>query len=44
LLSFVRSVYPPIDGTGERDLSVDGGRLQDALGAAARSGELRSLT
>jgi histidine ammonia-lyase len=40
LLSFVRSVFPPIDGTGERDLSADGGRLQQALGAAARSGEL----
>ncbi len=36
---FVRSVFPPIDGTGERDLSADGGRLQRALGAA-RSGEL----
>jgi len=35
LLSFVRSVFPPIDGTGERDLSADGGRLQQALGAAA---------
>jgi histidine ammonia-lyase len=40
LLSFVRSVFPPIDGTGQRDLSADGGRLQQALGAAARSGEL----
>jgi histidine ammonia-lyase len=40
VLSFVRSVFPPIDGTGERDLSADGGRLQQALGAAARSGEL----
>jgi histidine ammonia-lyase len=39
VLSFVRSVFPPIDGTGERDLSADGGRLQRALGAA-RSGEL----
>jgi histidine ammonia-lyase len=38
VLSFVRSVFPPIDGTGERDLSADGGRLQQALGAAARSG------
>jgi hypothetical protein len=40
VLSFVRSVFPPIDGTGERDLSADGDRLQQALGAAARSGEL----
>jgi len=40
VLSFVRSVYPPIDGTRERDLSADGGQLQRALGAAARSGEL----
>ncbi|HEX7267016.1 MAG TPA: aromatic amino acid lyase [Streptosporangiaceae bacterium] len=40
VLFFVRSVFPPIDGTGERDLSADGGRLQQALGAAARSGEL----
>jgi histidine ammonia-lyase len=40
VLSFVRSVFPPIDGTGERDLSADGGRLQQALGAAARSGGL----
>jgi histidine ammonia-lyase len=38
VLSFVRSVFPPIDGTGERDLSADGGRLQQALSAAARSG------
>jgi len=43
VLSFVRSVFPPIDGTGERDLSADGGRLQQALGAAARSGELAVL-
>ena len=35
LLSFVRSVFPPIDGTGERDLSADGGRLQQTLGATA---------
>jgi histidine ammonia-lyase len=41
VLSFVRSVFPPIDGTRERDLSADGARLQRALGAAARSGELR---
>lgn len=40
VLSFVRSVFPPIDGTGERDLSADGGRLQQALSAAARSGGL----
>jgi histidine ammonia-lyase len=38
VLSFVRSVFPPIDGTGDRDLSADGGRLQQALGAAALSG------
>ena len=43
VLSFVRSVFPPIDGTGERDLSADGGRLQQALGTAARSGELAVL-
>jgi histidine ammonia-lyase len=43
VLSFVRSVFPPIDGTGDRDLSADGGRLQQALGAAARTGELRVL-
>jgi hypothetical protein len=43
VLSFVRSVFPPIDGTGERDLSADGGRLQQALGAAARTGELTVL-
>ena len=41
VLSFVRSVFPPIDGTRERDLSADGAHLQRALGAAARSGELR---
>ena len=40
VLSFVRSVFPPIDGTGDRDLSADGGRLQQALGAAALSGQL----
>jgi histidine ammonia-lyase len=40
LLSFVRSVFPPIDGTGERDLSADGGRLQQALGTAAFPGKL----
>jgi histidine ammonia-lyase len=40
LLSFGRSVFPPIDGTGERDLSADGGRLQQALGAAALTGRL----
>jgi histidine ammonia-lyase len=40
VLSFVRSVFPPIEGTGERDLSAEGGRLQHALGAAARSAEL----
>jgi histidine ammonia-lyase len=41
VLSFVRSVFPPIDGTRERDLSADGDQLQRALGVAARSGELR---
>ena len=40
LLSFARSVFPPIDGTGVRDLSADGGRLQQALGAAALTGRL----
>jgi histidine ammonia-lyase len=40
LLWFVRSVFPPIDGTGERDLAADGGRLQQALGAAALTGQL----
>jgi histidine ammonia-lyase len=40
VLSFVRSVFPPIEGTGQRNLSADGARLQHALGAAARSGEL----
>ena len=40
VLSFVRSVFPPIEGTAQRNLSADGARLQDALGAAARSGEL----
>jgi histidine ammonia-lyase len=40
VLSFVRSVFPPIDGTGQRNLSADGARLQHALGAAARSGGL----
>lgn len=40
VLSFVRSVFPPIEGTGQRNLSTDGARLQHALGVAARSGEL----
>jgi histidine ammonia-lyase len=40
VLSFVRSVFPPIEGTGQRNLSADGAQLQHALGAAARSGEL----
>jgi histidine ammonia-lyase len=35
VLSFVRSVFPPLDGAGVRDLSAEGGRLQQALGAAA---------
>jgi histidine ammonia-lyase len=34
LLSFARSVFPPIDGTGVRDLSADGRLLQQALAAA----------
>jgi histidine ammonia-lyase len=38
VLSFVRSVFPPIDGTGVRDLSAEGGRLQQALGAAGAFG------
>jgi len=40
LLSFARSMFPPIDGTSERDLSADGGLLQQALGAAALTGHL----
>jgi histidine ammonia-lyase len=40
LLSFARSVFPPIDGTGVRDLSADGGLLQQALAAAAVTGRL----
>jgi histidine ammonia-lyase len=41
LLSFARSVFPPIDGTGVRDLSADGQSLQQAL-AAAVTGRLVS--
>ena len=40
LLSFARSVFPPIDGTGVRDLSADGQSLQQALAAAAVTGRL----
>ena len=40
LLSFARSVFPPIDGTGVRDLSADGRSLQQALAAAAVTGSL----
>jgi histidine ammonia-lyase len=40
LLSFARSVFPPIDGTGVRDLSADGRSLQQALAAAAVTGRL----
>ena len=40
LLSFVRSVFPPIDGTGVRDLSADGRLLQQALATAAVTGRL----
>ncbi|MEB3033868.1 aromatic amino acid lyase [[Mycobacterium] nativiensis] len=40
LLSFARSMFPPIDGTGVRDLSADGRLLQQALAEAAVSGRL----
>ncbi|MBV8177559.1 MAG: hypothetical protein JO045_01880, partial [Mycobacterium sp.] len=40
LLSFARSVFPPIDGTGVRDLSADARSLQQALAAAAVTGRL----
>jgi len=40
LLSFARSVFPPIDGTGVRDLSADARSLQQALAAAAVTGLL----
>ena len=40
LLSFARSVFPPIDGAGVRDLSADGRSLQQALTAAAVTGRL----
>ena len=40
VLSFVRSVFPPIDGTGDRDLSADGGRLP---AGARRGGALRPV-
>jgi histidine ammonia-lyase len=40
LLSFARSVFRPIDGTGVRDLSADGRSLQQALAAAAVTGSL----
>jgi histidine ammonia-lyase len=35
-------VFPPIDGTGVRDLSADGQSLQQALAAAAVTGRLGS--
>jgi histidine ammonia-lyase len=44
LLSFARSVFPPIDGTGVRDLSADGQSLQQALAAAAVTGRLVSVS
>ena len=40
LLSFARSVFLPIDGTGVRDLSADARSLQQALAAAAITGRL----
>lgn len=40
LLSFARSVFPPIDGTGVRDLSAEGRLLQQALATAAITGHL----
>ena len=40
LLSFACSLFPPIDGTGVRDLSADGQSLQQALAAAAPTGRL----
>jgi histidine ammonia-lyase len=40
LLAFARSVFPPIDGTGVRDLSADGRSLQQALAAASVTGHL----
>jgi histidine ammonia-lyase len=40
LLSFARSVFPPIDGTAVRDLSADGRSLQQALATAAVTGRL----
>ncbi|MEB3024070.1 aromatic amino acid lyase [[Mycobacterium] crassicus] len=40
LLSFARSVFPPIDGTGVRDLSAEGLLLQQALATAAVTGRL----
>lgn len=40
LLSFARSVFPPIDGTGVRDLSAEGRLLQQALAEAAVTGRL----
>jgi histidine ammonia-lyase len=44
LISFVRSVFPPIDGTGERDFSAEGGRLQEALRVAAVTNVLAPLS
>jgi hypothetical protein len=40
LLSFAWSLFPPIDGTGVRDLSADGRSLQQALAPAAATGRL----
>jgi histidine ammonia-lyase len=40
LLSFVRSVFAPIDGKGTRDHSAEGARLQAALARGALTGEL----
>ena len=40
VLSFVRSLFPPIDGQGTRDHSAEGARIQQALAIGAFSGEL----
>lgn len=44
VLSFVRSVFPPIDGLTIRDQSAEGARLQEALGRGAITGELAAPT
>lgn len=44
LLSFVRSVFPPIDGQAPHNQSTEAGRLQAALGVAAITGELVAPT